>query len=170
MPPAPVAVAAPNPTAPIEEPMIDLDAAYISDDEDGEATPPSPRARRSRRVLAQQHQDERDKLHRIAFLAAQSPDLTIKDNRPTRGLGGANVNLQLSERAYAQHVVGAVIDDDTGKQLEYQELVKKDKCRDNWIKYLANKLGQLAQCIRNIKGTDNFFFIVKYEIPKDRLK
>ena len=99
--------------------MPDLDAAYISDDEDGEATPPRPIAWRSRRVLAQKHQDERDKLHRIAFLAAQSTDLTIKDNRPTRGLGGANVKLQLSERAYNQHVSGAVIDDDTGKQLEY---------------------------------------------------
>ena len=99
MPLAPIAVADPKPTAPIEEPMNDLDAAYITDDEDGEAKPPSPRTRRIGRVIAQQQQDERDKLHRINFLAAKNPDLTIKDNRPTRGLGGANVHLQLSERS-----------------------------------------------------------------------
>ena len=52
MPPAPIAVAAPNPTAPIEEPIPDLDAAYISDYEDGEAIPPRPRARHIRRVIA----------------------------------------------------------------------------------------------------------------------
>ena len=108
MPPSPVAVAAPKPYAPIEEPMPVLEAAYISDDEDGKATPPRPRARRSRRVLAQQHQDERNKLHRIAFLDAQNPDLTIKDSRPTRGLGGANVNFQLSKRAYAMEFHGVI--------------------------------------------------------------
>ena len=53
MPQDPIAVAAPYPTDHIEEPIPDMDAAYISDDEDGEATPPLPRARRSRRVIAQ---------------------------------------------------------------------------------------------------------------------
>ena len=83
MPLALIAVAAPKPTAPIEELIPDLDASYISDDEYGKATPPRPRAWYSRRVVAQQHQDERDKLHCIAFLAAQNLDLTIKDKRPT---------------------------------------------------------------------------------------
>ena len=170
MPPDPIAVAAPKPNAPIEEPMPDLDAAYISDDEDGEATPPIPRSRCSRRVLVQQHQGERYKLYRIAFLVAQNPYLTIKYNRPTRGLGGANVHLQLSERAYAQHIAGAVIVDDTGEQPKYQYLFKKEKCRDTWIKSLANKLGRLAKVIHNIKGTDTILFVLKYEIPKDRLK
>ena len=133
-----------------------------------ESTP--PRARRSRRVIAQKHQDEGDKFHRIAFLAALNPDITIKDNRPNRGLGGANVHLQLIKRVYAQHVAGAVIDNDTGEQLKYRDLIKKDKCRDTWIKSLANELGQLAQGVRDIKGTDTVFFVLKYEIPKDRLK
>ena len=48
------------------------------------------------------------------------------------------MHLQLSERAYAQHIAGEVINNDTGEQLEYQYLVKKDKYRDTWIKYLAN--------------------------------
>ena len=134
MPPTLIAVAAPKPTAPIEEPITDLYAAYISDNEDGKATSPRPRVRRSRRVIAQQHQDECNNIHRIAFLATRNPYLTIKDNRPTQGLGGANVHLQLSERSYAQHISGSVIDNDTGQQLEYRDLVKKDKCRDTWIK------------------------------------
>ena len=80
------------------------------------------------------------------------------------------MHLQLSERAYAQHIVGAVIDNDTGKKLEYRDLIKKDKCRDTWIKSLANELGRLSQGIRNIKGTDTIFFVLKSAIPKDRLK
>ena len=82
MPPAPIAVAAPKPTAPIAEPIPDLDAAYMSYNEDGNATPPRPKARRSRRVITQKHQDECNKLHRNAFLAALNPDLKIKENRP----------------------------------------------------------------------------------------
>ena len=170
MPPNPIAVAAPKPTFPIEDLITDLDAAYISDDEDGESTPPLPRSRHSRRVIAQKHQDEREKLHRIAFLAAQNQDLTIKDNIPTLGLGGANVHLQLSKWVYAQHITGAVIDHDTGGKIEYQDLVKKEKCRDTWINPLSNELGRLAQGIRDIKGTDTILFILKSAIPKDRLK
>ena len=52
MPPAPIAVAAPKPTTPIEEPIPDLDASYISYDKDGKATPPRPRTWRSRKVIA----------------------------------------------------------------------------------------------------------------------
>ena len=165
-----IAVAAPKPTAPIEDPIPDLDAAYISDDGGCKATPPRTRARRSRRRIAQKHQDEYNKIHRIAFLAALNLDLTIKENRPTQGLVGANLHLQLSEQAYAQHIVGAVIDNYTGEQLEYQDLVKKEKCRDTWIKSLANELGRLAQGVCGIKGTDTIFFILKSAIPKDRLK
>ena len=144
-PPAPVAVAAPKPTSPIEEPMPDLDAAYISDDDDVEATPPSPRSWSSRRVITQQHQDERDKLHRISFVAAHNPYLAIKENRPTRGLGGVNVNLQLSEWAYAQHISGEVIDDDTGEQLEYRKIVSP----------LVPSLGLLSNCIVKLSSCFN---------------
>ena len=63
-----------------------------------------------------------------------------------------------------------MIDDDTSKQLEYRDLVKKDNCRETWIKSLVKELGRLAQGIRDIKGTDTILFIVKSEIPKDRLK
>ena len=111
-----------------------------------------------------------NKLHRIPFLAALNPDLTIKDDRPTRGLGVANVHLQMSERAYAQHIAGAVIENDTVEQLDYQDLVKNDKCRDTWIKSLTNELDRLAQGVRDIKGTDTIFVVLKYAIPKNRIK
>ena len=52
MPPDLIAVAAPKITASIEEPMPDIDAAHISDDEDGKSTSPIPRVRCSRRFLA----------------------------------------------------------------------------------------------------------------------
>ena len=49
---------------------------------------------------------------------------------------------------------GAVIDDDTGQALEYQDLIKNEKYRDTWSTSLANELGRLAQGIRDVKGTN----------------
>ena len=68
----------------------------------------------------------------------------------TKGLGRANMNLQLNEWAY-QDFLGAVIDEDTVQALEYLDLIKKDKYRDTWITSLENELGRLAQGIRNVK-------------------
>ena len=69
----------------------------------------------------------------------------------TKGLGRANMNLQLNEWAYQEFFSGAVIDEDTGQALEYLDLIKKDKYRDTWITSLENELGRLAQGIRNVK-------------------
>ena len=88
----------------------------------------------------------------------------------TRGRGLANEVLQMDEWAYGDLFAGAIIDSDTGKSLEYRDLIKHDKYRDIWEKSYANELGRLAQGIRDIPGTNTIIFIRRSDIPKDRLK
>ena len=66
--------------------------------------------------------------------------------------------------------MGAIIDKDTGKKLEYRDLVKRPELREQWMKSLANELGRLAQGIRDIAGTNTIFFIPKSDIPPERRK
>ena len=77
------------------------------------------------------------------------------------------MNVQLNEWAYQEFFAGTVIYEDTGKALEYRDLIKKEKYLDTWSTSLANELGRLAQGISDVKGTNTIFFIPKSEIPKD---
>ena len=101
---------------------------------------------------------------------ATVPDLVISESKLTRGWSQANQNLQLDEWAHKEFFAGVIIDEKTGKSLEYRELIKRPETRETWFRSLSNEIGRLAQGIRDIKGTDTIFFIPKYEIPKDRLK
>ena len=68
--------------------------------------------------MAQHQENNKDGLHCIACMAektAAMPDLSIRSRRFTRGLGGANMNLQMSEWAYKDFLEGTVIDEDTGE-------------------------------------------------------
>ena len=69
-----------------------------------------------------------------------------------------------------EYFANAIIDEETGKLLEYRDLVKMEKYQDTWTTSLANDLGRLAQGIRGVPGTNNFFFIPGSDIPKDRRK
>ena len=70
-----------------DDALPDLDADFRSKSDDKEANMEDatihPRARRSKRVMQQMRQNERDGLHRVAFLAAKEqvgiPDLTINN-------------------------------------------------------------------------------------------
>ena len=56
------------------------------------------------------------------------PDLAINmQQKLERGLGQANEILQLGELAHAMYFAGAIVDDETGKALEYCDLIKIDK-------------------------------------------
>ena len=46
--------------------------------------------------------------------------------------------------------------------------MKIEKYQDTWATSLANKIGRLAQGIRDILGTNTIEFIRKTDIPKDR--
>jgi hypothetical protein len=95
---------------------------YISDDEDD--AQPQQTIRRSKHVLQQLRANEKDGLHRIATLVAtetaEVPDLVVKTNKLTNRMASANQFLQMNEWAYnASEFAGAVIDEETGKQMEY---------------------------------------------------
>ena len=78
-----------------------------------------------------------------------------------------NNNTQPSPEFFLVHTV---LDEESGKILEYRQLVKHSKCNAVWEKSYANELGRLTQGIRDIPGTNTMFFIHKHEIPPDRHK
>ena len=115
--------------------------------------------------MQQMRQNERDSLHRFAFLAAKEqaaiPDLTLKSKKLARGWSGANLDLQLNKWAYEDHFAGAVIDKETGDSLEYRDLMKLPKYKAIWSISLANKFERLAQGICDVPGTDTILSISK---------
>ena len=64
------------------------------------------------------------------------------------------------------YFVEAIIEDETGKALEYRDLIKINTYRDTWSKSLANEIRQLYQIIQDIVYTNTMFFVRKAEIPK----
>ena len=95
------------------------------------------------------------------------PDLAINMQQKIEiGLGQANGILQLGERAHTMYFAGSIIDDETGKALEYRDLIKINTYRDTWSKSLANEIRQLYQVIQDIVYTNTMFFVRKAEIPK----
>ncbi len=76
---------------------------------------------------------------------------------------------QLENEVYHAMVV---MDADTGKLLNYCQLMQSTKYRNAWSLSLANKFGQLANgvegCIKN--PTNTIQFIHQHEVPKDQMK
>jgi hypothetical protein len=66
----------------------------------------------------------------------------------------------------------AVMDEDTGKLLNYCQLMQSTKYRDAWSLSLANKFGRLANGmgghIKNL--TNTIQFIHQHEVPKYQMK
>ena len=65
----------------------------------------------------------------------------------------------------------AVLDADTGKLLNYRQLLRHPKHKKGWQISSANEFGRLANGVGSrIKGTNTIKFIQKHEVPKDRMK
>ena len=65
----------------------------------------------------------------------------------------------------------AIIDNDTGKEFNYLQLIKHPKHHKIWNKSFANELGRLSQGAGGrVEVTDTMFFITPYQVPRDRLK
>jgi hypothetical protein len=67
-----------------------------------------------------------------------------------------------------QHHANAVIQPVTGKAMEYATLMKDPQIQPLCTRGFGNECGRLFQGIREIPGTDTFFFIKLTNIPKDR--
>jgi hypothetical protein len=70
-----------------------------------------------------------------------------------------------------QHAM-AVMDADTGKLLNYRQLMRSTKYRQAWSLSSANKLGRLANGIggRINNPTNTIKFIFQHEVPTERMK
>ena len=63
---------------------------------------------------------------------------------------------------------GAILDPDTGKQLEYRDLIKHNAYQTTWTKSFTKELAQLAQGLKNIQGTNTIFFITHKDVLKNK--
>ena len=75
------------------------------------------------------------------------------------------------------HVAKSVLDQETGKQLNYGQLRKHPNFQETWNKYFSNEMGRLCQGAgtvnkfiwKRVEGK-NTFYVIKFEdIPKDWL-
>ena len=65
----------------------------------------------------------------------------------------------------------AVLDQDTGKILNYRALLRHPLFKKDWSTSAANEFGRLAQGIGGrVKATDTIKFIQKRDVPADRLR
>ncbi|KAL7488941.1 hypothetical protein ACHAW6_014541, partial [Cyclotella cf. meneghiniana] len=65
----------------------------------------------------------------------------------------------------------AVLDRDTGKLLNYRQLLRTPKFAQVWSKSSANEFGRLADGVGGrVKGTNTIRFIFEHEIPTERKK
>ena len=75
------------------------------------------------------------------------------------------------------HVAKSVLDQKSGKQLNYVQLRKHPKFQETWNDYFSNEMGILGQGVvtgnnsigKRIEGTSTFYVIKFEDIPKDRI-
>ena len=122
--------------------------------------------------LSQRQPAEGNRLQCIVALVAKKTvtvlPLAVDQHKLTRELYNTNLSLKLDEWTYKIYFVGTILDEKTGKLLEYRDLIKQPELRDTWIISLVNKLRRLVQGISDVKGTNTIFFIKKSEISKHR--
>jgi hypothetical protein len=69
------------------------------------------------------------------------------------------------------HQALAVMDKQTGKLLNYRQLIRSPTYKAAWSISAANKYGRLAQDVGSrIKGTNTICFIHQHKVPKDWMK
>ncbi len=69
------------------------------------------------------------------------------------------------------HKALAIMDAETGKVLNYRQLMQSRKHKEIWSKSSANKFGRLANGVGGrMKGTNTIKFINKRDIPSKQMK
>ena len=69
------------------------------------------------------------------------------------------------------HQAMAVMDAESGKLLNYKQLMRHPKYKGKWQISSANEFGRLANGVGGrIKGTNTITFIRMQDVPKDRMK
>ena len=69
------------------------------------------------------------------------------------------------------HCALAVMDKDTGRLLNYHQLLQHPDYQETWTKSSANEFGRLANGVGGrVKGTNTIKFIRKKKIPQNCIK
>jgi hypothetical protein len=84
-------------------------------------------------------------------------------------MGSANHAIAFGKNHWTDvPVMNAVLHPDTGKEMQYKDIMKHPLLGPRYKKLFGNELGHLCQGIRDIKGTNTCFFVELKNIPKDR--
>ena len=70
----------------------------------------------------------------------------------------------------AKHGACAIVDEHTGKSLEFRHLIKMPKYKNIWNNSMSNEIGRLAQGNSRVQGTNTMFSITYENILLDRRK
>jgi hypothetical protein len=73
-----------------------------------------------------------------------------------------------ASRKFPTKILRAILNEDTGKLVEYRHLIKNPKYCTIWKKAYGKELGRLAQSIPGtVHGTNTIAFIPKQHVPAD---
>ena len=70
----------------------------------------------------------------------------------------------------AKPSVNSLIEQESGKSLEYRQLIQHPKHKHVWNKSMSNEIGRLTQGNDRVSGTNTMFFILYDNIPQHRRK
>jgi hypothetical protein len=136
-------------------------------------TPPQLIVESSAKSKHQQQPKPLPILKQPKIVASESIANRVKSRRETPLSLGQTPGKLIAERIARQRreFASPVLDQDTGKMLEYCQLLHDPKHKAIRSKVGGNEFGRLAQGVgKRIDGTNAIFFIHKHEIPQDRLK
>jgi hypothetical protein len=84
------------------------------------------------------------------------------------GMDTAHMAIALRNNHWSrQHLANAVIHPITGNEMEYMLLMKDPRLQPLWKRGFGKECGRLFKGIRDIPGTDTYFFIKLTNVPKD---
>ena len=97
--------------------------------------------------------------------------LTLVPNLATTSLQPPKqLPYNLRPRTSRPHYAAPITHSETGKSMEYKDLITDPSTRDTWLRSAANEFGCLAQGLSNnrVEPTNTIFFIPRSKVPKDK--
>jgi hypothetical protein len=102
---------------------------------------------------------------------SKTANIRIENAAATRKKGHPKGNMQrLSKRIERMeneiHKALAIMDAETGKVLNYRQLMQSQKHKETWSKSSANEFGRLGNGVGGrVKGTNTIKFVHRRDIP-----
>jgi hypothetical protein len=96
--------------------------------------------------------------------------LAVDHNLSPRNLSGDFWDMRSA--THVQNIMSMpntcyIIHPQTGKEMEYQDIMKVPKLKQLWERGMGKECGQKFQGLGDIKGTNTFFFVETNNIPND---